>query len=252
MWRLLYRLPLLALHLLLATPVVVLCQLQPLSAMSVGGSALGEAALRSWGRIACRIFGLRVRVTGQLHPGAKLLAANHVSWIDIPLLQSVAGPSFVSKAEIQRWPVIGWLARIGQTVFHQRGSHDSASSVVEVVAERLREGGTVAVFPEGGILSGEGVKRFHARMFGAAVDAGVPVQPVMLRYSRQGRPYEDITFAPGEPFLANFFRLLRQAPCLAEVALQQAVATEGRQRRQVAADAEAAVSSAYAAGVPRD
>lgn len=248
--RLGYRLPLLLLHVLLATPLTVLCQARWCKRVRIGDQSLSAWSLKWWGGGACRIFGVRRRVEGVAQPGAQLIAANHISWIDIPLLQSVAGASFVAKAEIERWPLIGWLAQAGETVFHERGNHDSASGVLGAVAERLRQGACVAVFPEGGILPGPGVKRFHARMFGAAIEAGAPVQPVMVRYSRGGALYEDITFRPREHFAANFLRLLTQRTCLAEVRLLPAIPTQGEQRRRVAMEAERLVSEAYRAELP--
>jgi 1-acyl-sn-glycerol-3-phosphate acyltransferase len=244
--RLLYRLPWLLLHTLLGTPVTVLSQSAPGQAIRIGGQSLSEVTLTWWGSTSCRIFGLRRRVYGRLLEGPQLVAANHISWIDIPLLHSLAAMGFVAKAEISQWPLIGSMARVGGTVFHQRGNHDSASGVASAMAKRLDEGGRVAIFPEGGILPGEGVKRFHARMFGPAIETATPVQPVMLRYTRGGHPYHDITFRPGEHFLGNFFRLLTQAPCLAEIHVLPPVSTSGRQRREVAAEAELAVRSAYA------
>jgi 1-acyl-sn-glycerol-3-phosphate acyltransferase len=244
--RLLYRLPWLLLHTLLGTPVTVLSQSAPGQAIRIGGQSLSEVTLTWWGSTSCRIFGLRRRVYGRLPEGPQLVAANHISWIDIPLLHSLAAMGFVAKAEISQWPLIGSMARVGGTVFHQRGNHDSASGVASAMAKRLDEGGRVAIFPEGGILPGEGVKRFHARMFGPAIETATPVQPVMLRYTRGGHPYHDITFRPGEHFLGNFFRLLTQAPCLAEIHVLPPVSTSGRQRREVAAEAELAVRSAYA------
>jgi 1-acyl-sn-glycerol-3-phosphate acyltransferase len=245
--RLLYRLPWLLLHTFLGTPLTVLCQTAPGRATRFGGRALNEIMLNWWATGACRIFGVRRRIHGRLAPGAQLIAANHISWIDIQLLHSIAAMGFVAKAEIARWPLVGWLARAGGTVFHQRGSHDSASGVAAAMAERLAEGGRVAIFPEGGILPGEGVKRFHARMFGPAIAAAAPVQPVMLRYSRDGNVYHDVTFRDGEHFVANFLRLLTQAPCRGEVRILPQVDTAGRQRREVAAEAEAAVRAAYSA-----
>jgi 1-acyl-sn-glycerol-3-phosphate acyltransferase len=244
--RLLYRLPLLLLHTIVSTPLTVLCQSAPGRAARLRGRALNEIVLNAWAAITCRIFGVRRHIRGRLAPGAQLIAANHISWIDIPLLHSIAAMGFVAKSEIARWPLLGWMARAGGTVFHERGSHDSASGVTAAMARRLAEGGRVAIFPEGGILPGEGVKRFHARMLGPAIDAGVPVQPVMLRYSRNGRTYHDITFRAGEHFLANFMRLLTQAPCQAELFILPRISTAGRQRREVAAEAETAVRAAFA------
>lgn len=250
LFRLAYRVPWFTLHVLLGTPLTVLCQAPPFRAVLVGRRSMAEAMLTWWSRTLCRIFGLERRVTGAMQPGAHLIVANHISWIDIPLLHSVAAMGFVAKAEIENWPVIGRLADLGETVFHRRGSHDSASGVVTAMAESLQAGRRVAIFPEGGILHGEGVKRFHARMFGAAIDSGVPVQPVMLRYSRSGARYDDITFRPQEHFLGNFFRLMMQPGCLAEVEFLPLVVTAGKQRRQLASEAEAAVRAAFGTAVP--
>jgi 1-acyl-sn-glycerol-3-phosphate acyltransferase len=142
------------------------------------------------------------------------------------------------------------MARVGETVFHQRGSHDSASGVVTAMTERLRAGGRVAIFPEGGILPGEGIKHFHARMFGAAIAGGAPVQPVMLRYSRRGALHHDITFRPREHFLGNFLRLLAQPRCIAEIHLLPLIEPAPMQRRQLAAEAESAVRSAFESELP--
>ncbi|MBT8039712.1 MAG: 1-acyl-sn-glycerol-3-phosphate acyltransferase [Xanthomonadales bacterium] len=243
--RLLYRFPWLLLHLLLGTPVTVLCHYRPFRNITLGSKTLMERTAAWWSRNLCRIFGLRLHVRGEVEPGPQLFVANHISWIDIPLMGSVALLGFVSKAEIEKWPVIGYLARVGGTVFHLRGSHDSASGVASQMVGRLRAGGNVAIFPEGGILPGHDVKRFHGRLFAAAIETACPVQPVMLRYLRGGQHDPGMSFLPGEHFVANFFRLLRQAPCRAEVHLLPRLESEGRQRRPLAADAERAVREAF-------
>jgi len=249
--RLVFRLPLLLVHILLGTPVTVLSQYRPLRDISVGRRQLSEVTAVWYMRTVCRIFGLTIEQAGTVGPGARLLVANHISWLDIALINSMAAVSFVSKSEINDWPVVGLMARSGRTVFHQRGSHDSASGVAAVMAERLEAGGRVAIFPEGGIRPGHGVKRFHGRLFAAAIDTGVPVQPVMLRYLRDGGHDPDMTFLPGEHFVANFFRLLRQGPCTAHVEVLPEIQSRGRQRRELAAQAEAAVRAAFEADVAR-
>lgn len=250
--RLFYRLPLLLLHLLIGTPVTLLCQTTPGHAIKVKGIPLSEIVSCWWSRVICFIFGLRVRVSGEFEHGPVLVAANHISWIDITLLHSTVAMGFVAKAEISKWPLVGSLAKSGGVVFHQRGDHNSASGVTTLMAERLREQRKVAIFPEGGILPGEGVKRFHARLFAAAIETGSPVQPAMVRYLRDGELYEDITFLPGEHFLANFFRLLMQRPCVAEVRILKPIDSAGKQRRQLAGEAEAQVRAAYQSDLPYD
>jgi len=201
--------------------------------------------LRWWAASSCRIFGLRRRVSGAFVEGPALVVANHISWLDIQLLHSVSAMGFVAKAEIERWPVAGWLAKCGDTVFHHRGSHDSASSVGQVMARRLEQGRKVAIFAEGGVLPGYGIKRFHARLFAAAIDSGAPVQPVMVRYLRAGRPYLGITFRRNEPFVHNLFRLLRQPACTAEVAILPPINSHGKKRRELASETQAAVEAAF-------
>lgn len=240
------------LHLLVGTPVTVLCHYRPLRNTPLGGKPLYEHIEQWWSRGVCRIFGIRVRIHGDLPPGPQLVVANHISWLDITVMYCVGAMGFVSKAEIERWPAIGYLARIGGTVFHHRGSHDSSSGVAAEIAGRLRDGGTVAIFPEGGIRPGAGVKRFHGRMFAAAIETAAPVQPMMLRYLRDGHHDHDMTFQPGEHFVANIFRLLRQSPCVTEVAILPRIESAGKQRRQLAAEAESQVRLAFDAELPDD
>lgn len=237
------------LHLLVGLPLTILSLATPLRNFSPGQRPLGERMQCWWSRNLCRIFGLRYQVSGRFIDGPVLVAANHITWLDIQVLHGLSPMAFVAKAEIERWPVAGWVAGFGDTVFHHRGSHDSASTVMEEMAERLRAGRKVAIFPEGGIHPGEGVKTFHARMFAAAIDSGRPVQPVMVRYSRAGHPYPGITFLPHEHFMANFFRLLRQPACVVHIAILAPLESAGKQRRTLAREAQTAVEAAFQAVV---
>ena len=244
-WRLLYRLPWLFLQIFIGLPLVLLSYSPWLISLRKKPPELSDIMLRWWGRMVCRIFGLKRDVLGEFPAGPQLIVANHISWLDIKLLHSVSPMGFVAKAEIERWPLAGWVASFGETVYHHRGSHDSAQGVNEAMIERLQQGRKVAIFPEGGILPGYGVRHFHARMFAAAIDAGIPVQPVMIRYLRDGKHHERITFLKGESFLVNFFRLLVQKPCIAQVQILPAIESQGKQRRDLSRQCEAAVKDAF-------
>ena len=245
-WRLLYRMPWLVLHLVIGLPLTLLSFVPPGKDLMIRGQSVNERMRRWWAADICRIFGLHRRVSGTFINGPILVVSNHISWLDIQLLHSVSSMGFVAKAEIERWPLAGWLARLGDTVFHHRGSHDSASSVVAEMRRRLEEGRKVAIFAEGGVLPGFGIKRFHARLFAAAIESETPVQPVMVRYLRAGLPYPEITFRPNEPFMTNFFRLLRQPACTAELVILPAISPQGKLRRELASEAQAAVAAAFA------
>jgi lyso-ornithine lipid O-acyltransferase len=216
--RYLWRVPLLLLHILLG---VVLCagilSWNKQRVMREGREPFAHRMIRWWSRALMRIFGLRSVRVGTPLPDPVLFVANHTSWIDIELLHSQRAACFVAKAEIARWPLVGWLAASGGTIFHRRGSNHSLAAVMQVMVERLRGGRSVAVFPEGGTGYGGVLKVFHARIFQAALDAPVPVQPVALRFARNGRRVIDAGFREGESFMANIVRLLGQAPMDAEV-----------------------------------
>ena len=249
-WRLVYRLPWLLVHLFIGLPLTLLSFAPPLRVIKIGPLGLNEIMQGWWASRLCRIFGLRSRLKGDFVRGPALVAANHIAWLDIQLLHGFAAMGFVAKAEIERWPVAGWVAGFGETVFHRRGSHDSSSNVLTEMKQRLEAGRKVAIFPEGGILPGEGIKRFHARMFAAAIEAGVPVQPVMLRYLRGGRLYPEITFLPGENFMANLLRLLCQPACTAEVRVLEPIDPRGMKRDELARMVQQAVTAAYDSGLP--
>ncbi|MEZ5484534.1 MAG: lysophospholipid acyltransferase family protein [Lysobacteraceae bacterium] len=206
--RYLLRVPLLLLHLLVSLPLTLLL-INPLCArLTPGGERLDHRAIRLWSRGLCAIFGMRVRTIGQPLPGGTLFVANHVSWIDIEVLHATRMMGFVAKSEISRWPLVGWLARRGGTIYHQRGSNESLSGVLHQMVQRLRDGLGVGVFPEGGTSDGRRVRTFHARIFQAAVVASSPVQPVALKFGNDIESQAWVAFGPKESFLANFLRLL--------------------------------------------
>lgn len=230
--RYLYRLPLLLLHLALALPGVLLL-LNPLARrMRWRGERLDHRAVRAWSRGLLAIFGWRVRRLGTPLPGPVLFVANHVSWLDIEVLHSQRMMGFVAKAEIARWPLVGWLASRGGTLYHHRGSHDSLHGVMHQMLDRLGHGEAIAVFPEGRTTDGSTLAPFHARIFQPAVLAQVPAQPVALRYGPGGQAQTEVAFAPGEGFAGSFLRLLGAPARSVEVHfLEPVVPTEDGRRR---------------------
>ena len=203
------------------------------------------AGMRLSSRLAW-LFGIRVQVRGTPLEGPVMIVANHISWLDIPVLHTACAMCFVSKAEIERWPVFSYISNAGGTIFHHRGSHNSASDVVTEMIQRLKQGRRVAIFPEGGILPGNTVRLFHARMFRAAVEAGCMVQPVMVRYMRDGQRDDDILFREGESMLVNFARLLARRGAIADLEFLPPIEAAGKPRRLLADTAREAVVNSYA------
>ena len=232
--RYLLRTPVLAWHILVHLTVVMIVVVSPLGRLRLrSGEPLGHRIIRAWQAGLMRVFGFRLRRTGTPLPGAVLFVANHVSWIDIVALHSQRMMGFVAKREIEGWPVVGWLASRGETIYHQRGDQASLGGVLHEMLARLRAGRSVGVFPEGRTRDGREVGPFHARIFLAAVEAGVPVQPVALRYGAQASAQPEVAFAPGESFFANFLRILGDPAREAEVCFLEPIApgaVDGRRR----------------------
>ena len=248
--RYLVRVPMLLWHLLVHLPLTLLL-ITPLTARLrvAGGERLDHRLIRAWSAGLMRVFGFRLRRVGTPLPGGVMFVANHVSWVDIEVLHSQRMMGFVAKREISRWPVVGWMAARGETIFHARGSTESLGGVLHEMLARLRAGRSVGVFPEGGTRGGREIGPFHARIFLAAVEAGVPVQPVALKYGEGARAQTVVAFGPRESFVANFFRLLGEPARVAEVHFLAPILpgdTDGR--RRIADQARQRIVDAMAPG----
>jgi len=230
-----WRVPLLLLHVVLG---ILLCSLVITwgrnAVMKNGREPLAHRTIRWWSTKLLRIFGLRSVRFGTPLADPVLFVANHTSWLDIELLHSQRAACFVAKAEIASWPLVGWLASAGGTIFHRRGNNHSLATVMQTMVDRLRAGRSVAVFPEGGTGHNGVLRVFHARIFQAALDAEVPVQPVALRFARDGQRVIDAGFREHENFMQNFLRLLGDAPLDAEVHFLEPVPSTPEARRRMA------------------
>jgi len=239
------RLPFLFLHVLVGVPLVLLTFMPGLRDLRVGGLPLRHSSHRFWSRWMIRIFGVRLRVSGELPKGPWLAVANHISWLDIVLLHALWPMNLVAKAEIRSWPIIGLLAGVAGTIFIQRGSEASRRRVNRRMAALLKRGERVGIFPEGGISQRAGVGRFHARLFAPAVRAGVPVLPVAIRYYRDGDLHDVMVFGRGENFAGNLFRLLAQPVSEGQVMIGAPLLPGEQGRSGLAREAEQTVKAFY-------
>ena len=203
-----------------------------------------------WAAGLLAIVGVRVRVLGRppgVRAGGALLAANHVSWLDIHLLHSLLPARFVSKAEVRGWPLIGWLAEACGTVFLVREKKSDAKRVNEVMAEHLRLGDCLALFPEGTTSDGREVLPFYPSLFQPAVDARAQVWPVYIRYlTPAGEHCEAAAYFGGMSLGESFRQVIRAGGIEAEVLFLPPIESKGLARRELAKAAEAAIREASA------
>jgi 1-acyl-sn-glycerol-3-phosphate acyltransferase len=111
-----------------------------------------------------------------------LIVTNHISWLDVFVLNAIVPMRFVAKSEVRRWPIIGWLCARAQTLFLERGKARSAARINVRMVELLQQGECLAVFPEGTTTDGVQVTHFHSSLLQPAIDSGAQVHPVAIRY----------------------------------------------------------------------
>lgn len=163
-------------------------------------------------RRLCQVFNIEVQVHGQpSQDQAALWVSNHVSWLDIPVLGSGAKVFFLAKAEIEKWPLIGKIAKGGGTLFIKRGSGDSGR-VRDQITDFLTKDIPVLFFPEATTTDGTYIKRIHGRLLGAALEAKKPVQVVALCYVNQQGELDHIAPYVGELSFAQHVMQVLEMP----------------------------------------
>ncbi len=196
-----------------------------------------HARIGWWSAALLRHMGLALHLTGTApRPGAALVVANHVSWLDIAAIHAAMPHArFVSKADVLRWPLLGWLIRGAGTLFIEREKKRDALRVVHTMADALARGETVAVFPEGTTGAGPELLPFHANLLQAAVATSTPVQPVVLRYAAPGERFSTAAQFLGETtLLQSVWRLASGRGLAVHVEILPPMGTAHAERRALA------------------
>lgn len=178
-----------------------------------------------------------------------LIVANHVSWLDIFVINSMHPCRFVAKSDIRDWPLVGWLCEQAGTIFISRGKLRDVRRIYHGLVTSLHAGEHVAFFPEGTTASQGSLLPFHANLFEAAIEAEVPVQPYALRYlDSDGRLPPAVDFVGDMTFGQSMMAILRGQPITAQLMLLPPIPTGNASHRRELADAShAAIAAALGA-----
>jgi len=189
-----------------------------------------------WSARLLRVLGISLEAQGTPHAGPLLIVANHVSWLDILAINAVQPARFVSKADVRRWPLIGYLVACGGTLFIERERKRDALRVVHQIAQALTAREIVAVFPEGTTGEGRTVLPFHANLLQAAIATETPVQAITLRYRDATSAFSPAAAYVGDTSLVQSMWWIACAQGLVvQVDVQAAQATRHLDRRALAA-----------------
>ena len=233
-----YRLVRLGVHLIYGVIVVVLC---------FPSLAASQKSIRiqAWAKALLVKIKIDFEVLGRPPAGGPvLLVANHISWLDIPMMLAAGHCRFVAKSEIQHWPILGLLTRAVGTLFIARESRRDALRVVHHMAEELRASEVLAIFPEGTTSNGRQLLPFHANLFQAAISADAPVQPVALRFVdvATGELSQAPCYIDDDSLWGSVWRTLRAPPLRATLVFGVPQLSNGRERRVWARDVRAAIA----------
>jgi lyso-ornithine lipid O-acyltransferase len=208
-------------------------------------------------RFVCRIIGINIRITGELpQAGPCLIVSNHVSWIDILVLSTIAPLSFVAKREVASWPFFGWLAKLQRTVFVDRERRHSTKHSRTELEERLAAGDCIVLFPEGTSHDGASVLPFKSSFFAAAAAPEIAIVPVTLAYTqnwqlpltRRNRPcfawYADMDLMP------HVWEALCAGPLTVQIIIHPALDQDLRtDRKRASAKSERLIRQSLAAAL---
>ena len=187
-----------------------------------------------------RALPFRINVFGQLPDTSMLWVSNHVSCTDIALLGQLTPLSFLSKADVRGWPVAGWLAAKAGSLFIRRGAGDS-QLIRQQMRHHLSQGLPLLMFPEGTTTDGRCVRTFHGRLLSAAIDSGAHLQPVAIRYLRDGSTDPIAPFIGDDDLLSHLMRLFSHDTADVEIHLLEPIACLNQERTVLAFRAQQAI-----------
>jgi 1-acyl-sn-glycerol-3-phosphate acyltransferase len=154
-----------------------------------------------------RISGADVRLDGQRPKPGDLILANHVSWLDIPVLAGATGCAFISKAEVRNHPMLKWIADQNATIYIDRGDKRAIPDQAKAMRQALDTGQPIALFPEGTVGDGGQLLHFKPSLLSSVAPPpeGVTLKPVAIDYGGLATIF---AWRSGETGIANFFRIL--------------------------------------------
>jgi len=205
------------------------------------------ALIQWWSGKVVDYFGVQVVTHGKLPdelPSNNMFLANHVSWIDIYVLNSILPLQFIAKSEINTWPVFGYLARKSGTIFINRSTRKDTARIVETTTEQLRNGGNIGFFPEGTTTDGTVLALFKGSIVQAAINAKASLQPVAIRYPLpDGGINTHMAYAGDTTMGESMMAILKQKQSIVELHFLAPIDTQTANRQTLTQAAREAIAT---------
>lgn len=202
---------------------------------------------RWWSHKTLRIFNISLSIHGmrpRLDARNLMITANHISWLDIYVINAAHPALFVAKSEIREWPIIGWLCEKAGTIFIRRAKRRDTARINDEMHDVLATGATIGLFPEGTTTAGDKLLKFHASLLEPAVANSATIAPVALRYlTSEGNRHLGPAYIDDISFADSLKRIMAQKSMIAEITFAPPIVAEGYTRRELALKAESAIAT---------
>ncbi|MEO6823959.1 MAG: lysophospholipid acyltransferase family protein [Nitrosospira sp.] len=208
---------------------------------------------QNWSAGLLKILCIRLRYRGETPaPDMQrvMLAANHVSWLDVYSLNAVCPARFVAKSEIRSWPLLGWLSRNAGTLFIERTKRSDTARINQDIGNALNIGDRVAVFPEGTTNDGTALRHFHASLLQPAIAVAAMLYPIAIHYSDGTGTISKSAAYVNISMMDSVRQILRQRWIEVELIFADPIHCSGKNRRELARYAEQAIANALSLPLP--
>ena len=179
------RLPLIIIHVFVG--ILILLLFFPKQKLNMKN--IHSSIVVIWMKILRFLFGLKIKIKGKVEYECSVYVSNHISYLDIIVLNSILPVHFIAKSEIYRWPIIGYLTSKSGNLFIKRGDRESSKKIISSIRDDINFSNKIVFFPEGRIGDGVTVKKFHSKLFNSIEKSGKKVQPIFIRYPKK-YPYD--------------------------------------------------------------
>ncbi len=199
-----------------------------------------------WARKLLRILNILLSIHGA-RPATDarnlIVAANHISWVDIFVINAAQPSRFIAKAEIRDWPIAGWLSDKAGTIFIRRTRRTDTAKINETMHKVMAEGATIGFFPEGTTTAGDKLLKFHTSLFEPAVANAATIAPAAIGYrAGDGENSNAAAFIGELSFAESVARIISEKSLIAEITFAPQIAATGLTRRELALASEASIA----------
>lgn len=202
----------------------------------------GKTMYTWWFSRASKILDLDVHQYGYPQKTTTLFIANHISFLDIIVLAAITPARFLSKETLRYWPIIGFITSRTGTVFIERGNRNVIHKTIHAMGNVLQQEHSLVIFPEGTTTLGNSVNKFNSGIFQAAINTSKPIQPVALRYVRNGKPNRTVAYIDSDNFIVTLIKIMAQTKIEVQLCFCNVIDSEQYTRTELAINSHAIIS----------